>query len=98
MATSVVLSEICVAAFLWRLHACVDVQSICYVDDISVIASTKEKISRAFDLLVQFTHDLSIGLACTKTKFWGTFTTQLKFLAEDKGVNATDTLDALGLQ
>ena len=35
MATSVILAEICVAAFLWRMHTIVTLNSLCYVDDLN---------------------------------------------------------------
>ena len=42
VATSVVLSELCVSIFLWRLHGSVSVKAVCYVDDLTVIAATKD--------------------------------------------------------
>ena len=98
LATSVVLSELCIAAFLWRLHNILSVQTICYVDDLTVIANSAQDLSRAYDLLVQFTQDLSLSLAAAKTRFWGSFPTPLIQLARQKGVEHTDVVSALGLQ
>ena len=98
MATSVILSELCVAAFLWRLHAIVNVKTICYVDDLNVIASSRDTMMRAYELLESFTQDLSLSLAHSKTKFWGTYPTMLKQEATRKGVAQVDVLCALGLE
>ena len=98
VATSVILSELCVAMFLWRLHAIVRVETICYVDDLSVMATNRDDIEKAFDLLVAFTQHLHLALAETKTKFWGTYPTQLMQVAAGRGVAHTDVLSALGLE
>ena len=98
LATSVVLSELCVAAFLWRLHHILQVTTICYVDDLTVVANSAQDLASAYDLLVQFTNHLSLSLAAAKTRFWGSFPTLLKLLADEKGVEHTDVVSALGLQ
>ena len=98
VATSVALSELFVAMYLWRLTSIVRVKTICYVDDLSVIASSRRDIALAFDLLKEFTKHFNLSLAATKTKFWGTYPTQVRELALSKGAQQTDILDALGLQ
>ena len=98
LATSVVLSELCIAAFLWRLHNILCVQTICYVDDLTVIPKCSRDLSRAYDLLVQFAAGFSLSLAAAKTRFSGSYPTQLLALARQKGVEHTDVVSALGLQ
>ena len=58
VATSVVLSELCVAMYLWRLNCILKVRTICYVDDVSVTATSRQDIEAAFDLLVEFVKEV----------------------------------------
>ena len=98
LASSVVLSELIVALFLWRTHNIVSITTICYVDDLTVVAESRQNLEKAYDLLIDFTRHLSISLAATKTKLWGSYPTQLEEIANRRGIQHTHVLCALGLQ
>ena len=98
LASSVLLSEVFLSIFLRRLHRCVDIDSVCYVDDITLVATSKDQLLKALDLLTQFASDFCLVISQEKTRIWGSNRAQLRDLARDTGFAYTETLEALGAE
>ena len=99
MSTSVLLSELAVAPFLWRFSRVLEGISVfACVDDLNLVACSREEAIRACQLLREFEQDFSLRLSSTKTKVWTSDPRQADRFAQDTGFQTTDTLDALGGQ
>ena len=71
LASSVLLSEFFVSIFLRRLQRCVNIGSVCYVDDVSVVATNRSALESALDLLGKFALDFKLVSSGGKTELWG---------------------------
>ena len=98
LASSVLLNEVFLSVFLRRLHRCVDIDSVCYVDDITLVATRKNQLLLALELLTQFANDFCLVVSQEKTQIWGSDRTQLREIARDTGLAYTETLEALGAE
>ena len=98
LSTSVALAEICVAVLLHRLHVLVNIESICYVDDINLIARSPEDLCKAIDVVLEYVHDMNLSLSNPKSSLWGTDKTGLQRIAERYDIPVKDVIDTLGMQ
>ena len=97
LSISVALSEVFLSILLYRVHTIVPSASICYVDDLNFVTKTREDLLRVMSLLWQFVQDFALQLSLQKTQVWGSDSTSIACIAEEWGVKAGDSLDALGV-
>ena len=97
LSTSVCLAEICVAVLLHRLHAIVSVTTICYVDDLNIIAHAPELLCAAIECLLEFVADFCLSLSREKSALWGTDPAGLKAIGERYGLVESDRITTLGM-
>ena len=61
MSTSVLLAEIFLGAFVWRLTATVPIDIVAYMDDLNLISDTPEGLDSALTQLWHFSEVFQIG-------------------------------------
>ena len=98
LASSVMLSEVFLSVFLRKLHRCVCIDSVCYVDDITLVATTKKDLELALDLLAEFSSDFCLVVSSEKTALWGSDRASLQEMAASRGLGYSDRIEALGAE
>ena len=98
LASSVILSELFLSVLLRRLHACVDIDSVCYMDDLTLVADTQEKLVDAMRILWDFSFDFSLDISGDKSFLWGSRPDRLQVIAAQWGIGVRDSLCALGME
>ena len=98
MAGSVLLAELAIAPLMWRLRSLPNLSAIAYVDDLNLIALSREELFRAITILREFEQHFALSLSEVKTKVWVTNPAAAPVLARESGFQATSVLDALGAQ
>ena len=99
MSTSVLLSELAISPLLWRVARILpQVSVLAYVDDLNMIACSREELLRVIGLLWDFERDFKLELAIAKTKVWVTDRAQEDELRRNTGFETTSNLNALGGQ
>ena len=98
LSSSVGLAELSIATLLWRLHRLCSCQSIAYVDDVQVITSSRDALTKALQVIWEFTADFDLEIARAKTCLWGTNKVELCQLAEAWGIVYSDHLHCLGAE
>ena len=98
MATSVMMAELCISVLLWKLRACAEVVCLTYVDDVNILAATRETLVSALHIPWDFVGDFNLKLSLLKTRIWGSDKKATKQLAEVWGVKTADSLQALGAE
>ena len=96
LASSVALSELFLAVLIRRLHGCVPIDSITYVDDVNVIAHSAECLEKALGIIWQFCADFFLTLSLDKTSLWGTDDDTLRDMAHRWGIQHKTTITILG--
>ena len=92
------LAELCLTVLLRKLKMLVRIKCITYVDDVNLVASTRESLEAALGILWAFVQNFSLTLSAAKTRLWGSNSRQLKTMAEQWGIETCDKLDALGVE
>ena len=46
--------------------------SICYVDDLNILSSSKHELVKAMEVLWDFVRAMKLRLSCAKSYLWGT--------------------------
>ena len=73
MASSVLLAELAISPLLWRISRSIPEVDVCaYVDDVNVIAETREHLERAVTFVREFAEHFTLSLSQAKTKLWAT--------------------------
>ena len=98
LATSVSLAEVSISIFLWRLHRLVDLESVAYVEDLNLIAKTREELERALVLGLQFIDDFHLVLSRQKTYLWGTNHAELLEVGRACNLEVSSVVATLGME
>ena len=98
LASSVALSELFLCVLLRRLHACVKLQSVTYVDDVNIITDSAADLERAMNLIWQFCFDFFLTISSDKTCLWGTHDNELRHMADTWGVQHRTTVEIMGAE
>ena len=97
MASSVILAEICLAPLIWKLHRCCRVDTICYVDDLTMVTDTSSMLKKVIGILLRYVADLSLVISKEKSGLWGSNMIELESIACEQGFTVTKTLEAMGM-
>ena len=98
MSVSVTFSELMVSLLIWRLHALSVVCTVTYVDDVNIVASSEEQLTRAWHALQEYVRALSLHLSGDKSYLWGTESKRLEELAKEWGIQKKNVLATLGME
>ena len=77
---------------------CVDIDSVCYVDDLTLVADTQEKLVDAMRILWDFSVDFSLDISGDKSFLWGSCPDRLHTIAAQWGIGVRESLCALGME
>ena len=83
LASSVLLSEVFLSVFLRKLHRCCDIDSVCYVDDLTLVATKRAELEKALVLLGEFARDFCLVTSPEKTRLWRSEIEQLTQIAAE---------------
>ena len=98
LSSSVVLSEIFLSILLRQLSAGAIVDIISYVDDLHLVAQSKQELEKARNILFRFAEDFAVGVSRPKSYLWGTNAAELERLGEEWGIPFRGTVESLGVE
>ena len=98
VSSSVTLSELCLSMLLWKIHLAAQVQCVCFVDDLNILARSEDQLTRAMQMLWQYVDSLKLTLSALKSHVWGTHTERLRQLAVLWNVEYRSKLATLGTE
>ena len=96
LATSVLLAEAMVSLVLRRLGGLTTLESVLYMDDVTLVCSDRSEFLRVIDEVLFFT--FSLILSRDKTILWGTEESDLMGIAAEHNFSYSRQISALGAQ
>ena len=96
LSASVLYAEVFTSLFLWRLSTTTDVESVAYVEHITLIATSPESLNTALRQLMGFEATFCLDVSLLKTHLWGSQLPSLVGIAESWGFSVKESVEVLG--
>ena len=98
LSASVLLAEVFLSMYLWRLSLSAPVEIVAYVDDLTVIAHSPAHLALAIRQLRDFESIFCLNVSELKTFLWGHCLRDVVEIAEDNGVSVAESVVSLGTE
>ena len=98
LCASVLLSELFLSVLIRRLNFVGFLETIGFIDDISIVTRSRESLCAAYKIILEFQADFEVSVAKNKCELWGSEDHLLAPLSEEWGIPMTDAIHALGTE
>ena len=98
LSTSVLLAETLVSLLMRRLVSIPDLDSVLYVDDVTLAVKTKASYLLLLSEVLFFAESFSLTLSGDKSVIWGTEELELQNIAREQGFTYARQVTALGAE
>ena len=98
LCSSVLLSELFLSTLIRRLNHVEGLETIGYVDDISIVTTSEQSLRVAFRLVREFETDFEVSISREKCALWGSEDRSLGALSLEWAIPMTDAIHALGME
>ena len=96
LSASVLLAELFLSLLLHRMQDIPGLETIGYIDDISILTGSELELRAAYRLVKEFEADFEVKVATGKCALWGSSVEGLQNLSDEWGFPVVSTLSVLG--